>query len=89
MLCAFGSFFVVQALKTVMIPKRLGGLAKLVLALLTSAGAAAALYPHHYADLVLYGVAGAGLAVLIHRVARAVSVAGDWFIREIMRKGRN
>ena len=84
LLCGLGAFFAAQAVKAAFI-NSLRPWIKLILAFAAAVGIAALLYPHQRTYLIVYGVAGAGLAVLIHRVARLLSVAGDWCIREIIR----
>jgi len=87
LLCGFGSFLVVQLIKIIWFP--LGLLSKNLktfLVLVASFGISAALSWHHVVELVVYALAGAGLAVLIHRVARLAHVAGDLVIQKIMRK---
>lgn len=85
LLCGLAGFFITQAVK-ILYPLKLQPRAKMAWALLGSAGVSAALYTHKASDLVIYAVAGAGLAVLTHRFARLASVAGDWCIREIISK---
>lgn len=87
LLCGFGGFLFPQLVKT-LFRRPLVNWVKLILALLASMGIAAALYaPHHITDLLVYGFAGAGLAVLIHRIARLASVAGDHQITQIIQSG--
>ena len=84
-LCGLGAFFVTQLVKVVwFLPRPPRPLVKMVVALGTSLGVAAALFPHHTRDFVIYGVAGAGLAVLTHKVARYFSVQADFRISQIM-----
>lgn len=84
LLCGFGGFLFSQLVKT-LFRRTLASWLKLVLALVASLGIAAALYaPNHTTDLLIYGFAGGGLAVLIHRVARLASVTGDHQIVQVM-----
>ena len=87
-LCGLGSFFTVQFLKILLLPSRLPSVAKMVLVVGVSIGISAGLGTHNTADLVVYGIAGAGLAVIAHRLARLISVAGDGAIMENIRKQR-
>jgi hypothetical protein len=80
-LCGLGGFFVAQAVKTVL---RVRPWHKLVLALIGSAGVAAFVFEHHFSELAIYGVAGAGLAIVINRAARLLLLVGDLCIRRIL-----
>lgn len=84
-LCGFGGYFVAQMVKTIW-PVVLNAKVKALFALLGSIGISAAIFPHRVTDLVVYGVAGAGFSILVHRVARLASAAGDWYIRQIIRE---
>jgi hypothetical protein len=84
-LCALGAFFIVQGVKAVFVQPLTPWL-KLILACAGAFGLSYLLFPHQPRTLVLYGFAGSGLAVLVHRSGRLLSVAGDWLIREIIRK---
>jgi len=86
LLCAFGAFLVVQVIKALFWPKLLHARTKIFLAVAASYGIAAALFTHHTVELVVYGAAGAGLGLLIHRLFRLLMVLGDYTIREISRK---
>lgn len=83
-LCGFGAFFGVQLIKTAL-PNPMKSYWKIGLALVISYGISASLFTHNPHQLAVYGVAGAGLALLIHRISRLASVAGDWYIHEILR----
>ena len=83
LLCGFAGFLFSQLVKTAF-RKSLPGPLKLWMALGASVATAALLYPHQRALLAAYGVAGGGLAVLVHRKARLASVAGDLCIRTIL-----
>lgn len=77
LLCGFGGF-VFSYLVRVVLVRSLSSGPKLWLAVLGSFGVAAALYaPKHPIDLAVYGLAGAGLSVMIHRFAKLLRVAGD------------
>jgi hypothetical protein len=85
--CGLAGFFLAQFVKTLS-PTLVPQWFKLTLALLGSAGAAALIFGerHHGIDLVVYADAGAGLAVIAHKLYRLMSTAGDWLIQEIIRK---
>lgn len=55
----------------------------MVLALIGSGGVAALVFAHHYSELAVYTVAGAGLAAVIHRIWRLLTYVGDWCVRQI------
>lgn len=86
LLCGFGSFLGTQVIKAIVFPTILQARVKMFFALVCSYGAAAGLFPHRVADLVIYGAAGAGLGAVIHRFARLLSVVGDWIIGDILRR---
>lgn len=88
LLCGLGAFFLAQAVKAMFL-NPLRPWLKLLVAFVAAAGISALWFQDRTVNLIIYSVAGAGLAVLIHRVARLLSVAGDWCIREIIRnRGR-
>jgi len=82
-LCAFGAFFVTQFAKACW-PTPFRPWAKLGLTVAAAVGGAAAVQHTHPAVMVLLGVGSAGLAVVLHRGSRLLSVVGDWCIRMIM-----
>ena len=82
LLCGLAGFLFSQIVKG-FFKKPLPPWVKLWLAVGASLGAAAVLWPHRPAYLILYGVAGAGAALLAHRTARFLSLAGDLCIRTI------
>lgn len=82
-LCGLGAYLVTQVIKTVS-PWPVGSATKILVACVASVGCAA-LQTHHALDLGIYGLGGAGLAVVIHRVARLLTLAGDWAIVQIGR----
>lgn len=82
-LCGLGAYLVTQVVKTVS-PWAVGSATKILVACVAAFGCAA-LQTHQPADLGIYGLAGAGLAVVIHRVARLLTLAGDWAIVQIGR----
>jgi hypothetical protein len=82
--CGLAGFFLAQLVKTLS-PGLVPQWFKMALALVGSAGVAALVF-HRGPDLVIYAVAGAGLAVLAHKLYRLLSTAGDWLIQEIIRK---
>lgn len=88
LLCGFSAFLVVQAIKALFLPTILPSRVKIFLVVTTSYGVSIGLFPHRVVDLVIYGAAGAGLAMVIHRFARLTLVVGDWIIEEILRKKR-
>lgn len=77
-LCAFGAFFVLQAFKDVsLLGLRMKNWHKLLTVLGASTAISAVFNQGHPFKLVVYGLAGAGLAVVIHRLARLLTAAGD------------
>jgi hypothetical protein len=77
LLCGFGGFVFSYLVRLVLVRPGTAGL-KLWLAVLGSFGVAAALYaPKHPIDLGVYGLAGAGLSILVHRFAKLLRAAGD------------
>lgn len=85
--CALAAFFTTQLCKSVW-PRPITPLAKMLLTALAAAGAAALQWPHSAPKIALYGLAGAGLAVIVHRAARALSAGGDWLIYDILHRPR-
>jgi len=83
LLCAFGAFFVVQFVKA-LLRVRLSPWQKLLGAAAAALGGAALVQHRDIHALVLLGVGAAGLAILIHRGARLLSLLGDWTIRLIL-----
>jgi hypothetical protein len=83
LISAFSSFFVVQLVKFLVAPKLQGegpwkAVAKLVLAGTAAFGAALLWLPEgQWREAVAYGLAGAGLAILLHKTARLISGLGD------------
>jgi hypothetical protein len=79
----FATFFVVQLVKFLATPKLTGegvwkAVAKMVLAGATAFGTALLVLPEgHWKAAVAYGLAGAGLAVVIHKSTRLISSLGD------------
>jgi hypothetical protein len=87
LLCGLASFFVVQLVKvTFSLKSGRHQITKMVTALVVSAVIAYSNYPHHPRNVAIYGLAGAGLAFVIHKVYRVAGVAGDWLIQEILTK---
>jgi hypothetical protein len=88
LLCGFGGFFVSQIVKTIAV-RPPASIWKMTMALVGSFAVSAVFYYQKPLDMAVYGLAGAGLAVLVHRTARLASVAGDWCIRDILvKRGR-
>lgn len=87
--CALGAFFVVELVKTTSV-RALRPWMKLLVALVSAIGITLIISPHHRLTPTWLGViaGAAGLAVVIHRFARTMRVAGDWLIRDIIHKGR-
>jgi hypothetical protein len=83
--CALAAFFCTQLCKSLW-PSPLKPLAKTLLALVASGGVAYLLYAPNGRHVAAYGLAGAGLAICVHRAARATSLAGDWLIITLSRK---
>lgn len=86
-LCGLGAYFVAQSVKTVS-PWALRPWMKLFWALVGAGGTSAALYQTHFLRLIVFALAGAGLSVLFHRVARVFSLLGDGLITGIMQNYR-
>jgi hypothetical protein len=82
-LCAFAAFFTVQTIKMIVSPKLQGeGVARNVFKMFLAGGAAfgtaVLLLPvGDWRACVAYGLAGGGLAVILHKVTRWVSSLGD------------
>lgn len=88
LLCAFFGYFVAQAIKTLTL-RKLPAWMKMFWAFVGSAGAAVLLYHNHHPYLlVVYGVAGAGLSIGLHRLFRFLQLIGDEKIAEILRGRR-
>lgn len=85
LLCGFAGFFGTQIIK-VFSPVRLLDRTKLFFVVAISTGCSSALFTHKPADLVIYGVAGAGLAVLVHKATRLLSLLGDSTAFDELRK---
>jgi hypothetical protein len=83
LISAFSSFFVVQLVKFLVAPKLQGegpwkAVVKLMMAGCTAFGAALLMLPGgSWRAAVAYGLAGAGLAILLHKTARLISGLGD------------
>lgn len=90
LISGFAAFFVVQLIKILVTPKLQGeglgkALTKMVLAGGASFGAAVLTLPvGDWRACVAYGVAGAGLAVLLHKTTRLISNAGDLSYKRFM-----
>jgi hypothetical protein len=65
------------------------GWAKLVMALFGAALVAGLTFRRDTQDVAIYAVAGAGLAMVIHKVYRALSAKGDDLITDIIAKRRD
>lgn len=83
LLCALTAFFTVQLIKMVVSPKLQGegiwrNVFKMALAAASGFGTAVLLLPWgDWRACVAYGVAGAGLAIITHKLTRWVSSLGD------------
>ena len=66
-----------------------GALVKMVLAAGVALGTAWLLDPHHPRELAVYALAGAGLAMVFHKILRLASIYADWVITVIMRNRRS
>jgi hypothetical protein len=87
LLCGLAGFFASQLVKTVLLPIRpVAHWLKPILALGASLGVAAVFYSNRVDYLVVYGVAGAGLAVIAHKIYRLFSIGGDVLVREMFRR---
>lgn len=84
-LCALAGFFVAQAVKDTL-AYRVKNYTKLFLVLVGSTVVSSAFYSIHSPLLEVYGVAGAGLAILVHRLVRLLGAVGDWFIINVMKE---
>jgi len=84
LLCGFGGF-IFSTIAKGLFRKKLNPLLKLWLAMVASFAISAALFaPKSPRDLVVYGLAGTGLAVVIHRGARLLQLGGDVAIRLVI-----
>lgn len=84
LLCALGAFFVVEVLKQSKVLFPVKDWWKPWAALVASTGISAFFYRHHPYDLAAYGLAGAGLALLTHKLYRMFSTIGDRAVVEIL-----
>lgn len=84
-LSAFGAFFAVQLIKAVW-PKRLHPLAKMLLCLGVVALITQISLPKHhtFSELAIYSLAGAGIAISIHRVVRLAINGGDFWAKRVI-----
>lgn len=87
LLSAFAAFFLIQVIKVV-VPWNLKN-SKLAMGVSLSTIVAFVLDPRHPVAAATYGVAGAGLAVCIHKAARFFHYAGDAAVFDAARHGRN
>jgi hypothetical protein len=83
LLCGFGGFFFTQLIKNFSWTQ-LPHIAKISLAFLGSFGVAGLFFYNNWKSGLAYTIAGAGLAVLIHKLVRCLSLLGDHAIAEIM-----
>jgi hypothetical protein len=91
LICGLSGFFIVELVKTYVPTGRLRkrpATWKIVLALLGSLAVSVIFFPHRWQDALTYGVGGAGLAVMIHRVARLAWLAGDWVMASLLHTRR-
>ena len=91
LLTGFAAFFSVQLIKVLVAPKLQGegigkAIVKMLLAGLTAFGAALLALPlGHWRTAVVYGLAGAGLALILHKAIRLLSSLGDESFIRFMR----
>ncbi len=57
---------------------------KVGLAAMGSVAVAEWMFRHNTQDIIIYSVAGLGLAMLIHKLYRFLMAGGDWFITDIL-----
>ena len=94
LLSAFAAFFVVQLLKFLILPKLTGqGVWKAVIKMVLAGGVAfgtALLWLPEWSwrPAVVYGLAGAGLAMVIHKSTRLISHIGDDVLTKFLDKMR-
>ena len=92
LITAFSSFFAVQLIKFLVTPKLTGQgvwkpVVKMALAGAAAFGTALLVLPGgHTKEAVAYGLAGAGLAVVLHKVTRLISNVGDQSLMETLEK---
>jgi hypothetical protein len=90
LLCAFVGFVLAQYVKLLFhLKSGRNWWVKMGVALAGSAGAAALIFRHSgnlAQDIAVYGLAGAGLGMLVHKIYRAVSAKGDDLITDIISK---
>ena len=83
LITGFAAFFIVQLVKFLVAPKLQGeGVWKAVFKMVLAGGAAfgtalLTLPGGHWKEAVAYGLAGAGMSVLLHKVVRLISTLGD------------
>lgn len=87
LLCALSAFFVVELTKAVWF-RSLRPWSKLVIALVAATVGAVLLVQRtgFGTQTATLAVAAAGLAVVTHRVCRMLRVAGDWLVKDIIRR---
>lgn len=95
LLTGLAAFFVVQLVKFVVTPK-LGGqgvgqaVTKMALAGAVAFGTALLWLPEgRWKEAVVYGLAGAGLAVILHKGTRLISFLGDDAFTRFLERVRN
>ena len=87
LLCALVGFVLAQYFKLALQLKTAQHhWAKMIVALFGSVGTAVWLEYGHWKYVVIYGVAGAGLGMLVHKIYRAVAARGDESIHSIISK---
>lgn len=93
LITGFAAFFSVQLIKVIVAPKLQGegigkAIVKMLLAGLTAFGAAFLALPiGHWRTAVVYGLAGAGLALILHKAIRLLSSLGDESYIRFLRSG--
>jgi hypothetical protein len=86
LLCALSGFLLAQLAKMGLAPIKVKPLLKIVLAAAGSFGAAwLVLGASDWRQLVVYGFAGASLAVVVHKFTRLLSVLADLHIFTLLR----
>lgn len=91
LITSLSAFFVVQLIKVITVPKLTGegvgqAIVKLILAGAAGFGAALLVLPGgHWKAAAAYGLAGAGLAVILHKGTRLLSNLGDESLARFLR----
>lgn len=83
--CGLGAFFVTQYIRELTPHGMHSAVGNLAVAVLSSVLLSYGLHRHF--ETVVLGLAGAGLAVLVHRFGRLLRALGDRAIREVIASG--